>query len=293
MKSKSLSLVLFCILLSMTVTPRLQADDSLANPPTLVTNVMEPASAPDATNMVVVTNSVVPATNIVIVTNVVVVPPAAPETNAVAVAAYPDERTNSLIVAPVPAYRHWTAGVEGGTFGAGPEVRWHFSDIVGVGAAYDRMSFSYSGMIEDNDYHANARLMTVPITADFYPLKNDYFHVSAGILLNWNKFTGTSSGTVDLNGTPYVGTAKLQITQRRVDPYFAIGGNFYFTKSHHLSMGGELGLVYTGIPRANLTLNPPNGAVETQRQEEENKIRHDIHWVQVWPVLKLSLNYSF
>lgn len=296
MKSKSFFIVLLGV--SMATAIRANADDASATLMVPSTNAVEsapnpPDAAAPANTVEVVTNSMAAATNTPAVTNVVVVSAAAPVSNTVVVATYPADGTNSLIVAPVPAYRHWTAGVEAGTMGAGPDVRWHFSDLVGVGAAYDRMSFSGSGTIEDNEYHAHVRLMTVPVTADFYPMHNDYFHVSAGVLLNWNRFSGSSSGTVNLDGTPYVGTANLVIKQRPVDPYIAVGGNYYFTKSHHLSLGGEFGLAYTGIPRVNLTLNPPSGAVETQRQQEEAKIRHDLHWVQLWPILKLSLNYSF
>jgi hypothetical protein len=264
---------------------RANADDAAAM---MSTNTNFPANPVE-----IVTNSPAAATNPPVSTNVVMVPSegAAPATAAVVV--YPDETTNSLIVAPPTPYRRWSAGLEAGTTGYGFNARWHISDLMGVSAAYDHMAFSWSGTIEDNFYNSHVRMMSVPVTADFYPLHNDYFHVSAGILFNMNHYTGTSTGTIDLDGTPYAGTARLDIKQRLVDPYFAVGGNYYFTKNHHLSMGGEIGLIYTGTPRVNLTLNPPNGAVETQRQAEEDKIRHYARWAQVWPVLKLSLNYSF
>jgi len=240
------------------------------------------------------------ATNTVTVTNMA---PAAP-TNAVMslppattpVAVIPPGPVEPVIATaprPEPAFRPLMIGAEIGTTGGGVVGRWQFTDHLGVGAAVDYLSIHYNGKIQGNDYRTHLRLLSVPITLDGYPLNNNYLRLSAGIVINHNHFEGTSTGTIDLNGASYVGTARLDIRQQPVDPYIAVGGNVYFTKDHRFSMGGELGLLFTGEPRVHLTLNPPSGAVEAQRRQQESEIRHYARYAEVWPVLKLSINYSF
>jgi len=268
-----------------------RADDSTFAPtPTNAARAVAPDSPPAS-------NDAGPWTTNMAVT-VPPAPPAAPPTNTVVVTPAPVVVAAAPTPAPVieepkPSYHRLSIGAEIGTTGGGANAHLHLADHFGIGAAYDRLAFSFSSTIDGNPYHSHVRLMTVPVTFDWYPLDNDYLRVSAGIVINKNHFTGTTSGTVDLNGTPYSGTANLSVKQQPINQYLAVGGNFYFDHDHHFSMNGELGLIFTGEPRVHLTLNPPNGAVETARQQEEARIRRYARYAQVWPVLKLSLSYSF
>ena len=272
----------------------------------LISIVVHIARADDAsaisgslTNTMVVTNTAAMMTNppVIAVTNTAT-PSMAATSNVMAapvvVTTVPEPAPAAKTVfVSAPPSRPFMIGGEIGTTGGGPVGRWQFADHLGVGVAYDYLSVTYNGKIQGNEYRTHLRLSTVPITLDGYPLNNNYLRLSGGVVINRSHFTGASTGTVDLNGTPYVGTARLDIRQQPVNPYFAVGGNFYFTRDHRFSMGGEFGLLYTGEPRVHLTLNPPNGAVETQRRQEENQIRHYARYAEVWPVLKLSINYSF
>ena len=98
-----------------------------------------------------------------------------------------------------------------------------------------------------------------------------------------------ANDTITINGNVYP-NASLEIKQQAVDPYLAIGGNIYFDKGHHVSLGGELGVFYTGNPRVDLSVP---GATAKDLQDEQSKINKYAKDAQFWPVLKVTLNYSF
>lgn len=197
-------------------------------------------------------------------------------------------------VTATPALFHpFTLGIEAGTTGVGIAGDWRFMNHLGVGAAFDYLPINYNGKIQGNNYDARLRLMSEPVTLNVYPWKNNTFHLSLGALFNENHLTGTTSGSITLNGTSYSGTADLDIKQQLVNPYGTIGGKLYFGSGRRVSLGLDLGAMYTGDPRVTLTAHtiPPAAAADVQA--EQQKIKHYAKDAEVWPVLKLSLNFSF
>jgi hypothetical protein len=195
--------------------------------------------------------------------------------------------TNGITVAP---YHPFTINVEGGTTGLGGGANWRFWDHLGIGGTFDYFSFYYSPMIGGIGFNSHLRLMSEPATLNIYPWKDHSFHISVGALFNQNQLTGSRTGTVDIDGTPYTGTVTMEVRQQVVNPYLSIGGNLYFDRGHHVSLGTELGVFYTGEPR--VSVNAP-GAPPEAVQGLENEIRHYARKAEFWPLLKLSLNYSF
>jgi hypothetical protein len=199
--------------------------------------------------------------------------------------------TNAITAPPLSPYQPFTIGAEVGTTGFGGSANWRFSNHFGIGSGFDYFSYSYSGTIEDINFNARLRLMSEPATLNWYPWTRSSFHISVGALFNENHLTGTATGNnINLDGYNYSGTVTLDIKQQVVDPCVAIGGNVYFDRRHHVSLGGELGVAYTGDPR--VSLSAP-GAPDTYVQGELNKIHSYARDVQFWPVIKVSLNYSF
>ncbi len=195
--------------------------------------------------------------------------------------------TNDITVAPDHPF---TINIEGGTTGLGGGASWRFWDHFGVGGTFDYFSFHYSPTIDGIQFNSRLRLMSEPATWNIYPWKKHSFHLSVGALFNQNQLTGSKAGTVDIGGTPYTGAVNMEVKQQPVDPYVSIGGNLYFDKGQHVSLGTELGVFYTGEPQ--VTVNAP-GAPPEALQGLENEIRHYARKAEFWPLLKLSLNYSF
>jgi hypothetical protein len=193
---------------------------------------------------------------------------------------------------PAPSFLHGlTLGLEAGTTGAGGRADWRFMDHFGVGTAFDYFSYSDSATIQGITYNADLRLMSQPLTLNLYPWASHSFHVSLGVMFNENQLKGDATGAVNLGGTPYTGHVHLKIEQEVADPYLSIGGNLYFDKAQHWSLGGELGVTYTGDPSVTLTTSP--AAPPAQLQAERSQVKDYARDAQFWPVLKVSLNYSF
>jgi hypothetical protein len=195
-----------------------------------------------------------------------------------------------------PAFHPFTIGIEGGTTGVGMGADWRFMNHLGVGAAIDYLPVDYNHRIHGNEYDGRLRLISEPLTLNIYPWAGSSFRVSGGVLLNQNRLTGDSTGNITLNGTSYTGTANLEIKQQPVNPYGSIGGNLYFGHARRVSLGFELGAFYTGSPRVNLTATttgPTPPTLASDVQHERSQIVHYARYAEVWPVLKISLKFSF
>lgn len=195
-----------------------------------------------------------------------------------------------------PPYRPLTLGLEIGTTGAGGSFAWRFADHWGVRTGFDYLQFYDSGMaIKDLSYDATIRLMSEPLTLDIYPWTKHSFHISVGLMFNQNSLTGTAEDTGVILPPERVGTLNLDIEQQPVNPYLSIGGNFlYFDRAHHWTLGGELGVVYTGDPQVSLTRSgPPSPLMDAALRTEQSRIEDYADQFRWWPVIKLMVTYSF
>jgi hypothetical protein len=190
-------------------------------------------------------------------------------------------------------YHPLTFGAEIGTLGFGGSGTFRFADHFGVSAGFDYVEFGYHASIKNTEYDVRTRLMGEPVALCLYPEAEHSFHFKLGIEFNQNRITGTNpGGTFTVNGNTYPGTLNLNIQQQPISPYASFAGNlFYLDHAHHVSVGGEVGVMYTGTPRVGLTSSNPaaTGDVDTARQQVI-KYADYFKWV---PILKVGLNYSF
>lgn len=196
-------------------------------------------------------------------------------------------------------YQPFNIGVEGGTLGLGGSVSWRFADHFGVRGGINYFSYSDNENIEGTQYDADLQLQSFPLGFDIYPSRSSSFRVTLGILLNQNELEGQTplGQPVELNGNTYVDASlalRLQAEQEPISPYIAIGGNLYFDKAKHWSLGYELGVAYTGEPEVTLTrtgaANPGLDAdMEAERQQLEDKFSD----FKLYPIVKVSVNFAF
>ena len=199
-----------------------------------------------------------------------------------------------------PLYRPFTLGLEAGTLGFGGSFSWRFADHWGVRAGVDYMSFSNQGIeVKALHYNADLRLLSEPLTLDIYPWEKSSFHISVGVMFNQNQLTGTAdNGYIIVNGQPItiqaLGKLDGKVEQQPVNPYLSIGGNFfYFDRAHHWAMGGELGVVYTGDPKASVTSTRSGSVIDQATRIAESQLEDYANKFKWWPVLKLAVTYSF
>lgn len=211
--------------------------------------------------------------------------------------------------AETPNYRPFTLSVEASSTGPGLAADWRFADHFGarVGANGFLGLFDSEGLdvghkeIEGINYEITLKpWMSEQLALDIYPWKKSTFRITAGVLLNQSKVEGdmpqsSSAGTFITVGSGIYQTSDFslhtEIEHWPVCPFLSIGANFYLDEAKHWSVGGELGIAYTGSPDVTLvqggpvTLNPAD--IEQERKEIE-----DAAW-KVYPIVKVSVNYSF
>jgi len=230
------------------------------------------------------------------------IPAAAAATPAAAVPATPI--TTSPAKAPAaapemgpPAYHAINLSAEAGTTGAGGAVVWRFADHVGLVGGMDYFYFSLNKTYSGIPYSGDARLMSERVGLNLYPSAEHSFYVSFGVYLNQNRFDGsaTSDGTLEINGFPVPPGDSVHLTyqQQPVDGYVSLGGNLYFDKAHHFSLGTELGAFYLGNPKVSVTTTPPGSVPQSDLDAYKHKVESEIKKLPVWPIIRISLGYSF
>jgi hypothetical protein len=156
------------------------------------------------------------------------------------------------------------AGGGFGALGVGGSVFFRPVEHFGLRAGFQYAEFGFDQDAEyDGDPSAQVDWLykSAPVTLDYYPWKNNYFRISAGVLLNRSEITVTGSGDVEIDGTPYPNeTVNYKIQPPEISPYLAIGGDmFCFDKAKHWALGWELGFAYGGS--AEITTENPTGGI--------------------------------
>jgi hypothetical protein len=213
---------------------------------------------------------------------------------------------------PDVTHQPFTLSADVGTLGVGASLGWRFADHFGVRGGVNYLGYSRDGNdIEGVKYNSKLRLLSEPVGLDLFPWKNRSFRVTVGVLINQNELQGTAPdpgvpGTTiitlgDLGRTYDVNTdlrgLNLKVEQDSLAPYLSIGGNFYFDRAKHWSLSGEIGVAYTGSPKASINIGNPTTALNpifiADRAAEERQIEDKISDYKFYPIVKLGLNFSF
>ncbi len=219
-----------------------------------------------------------------------------------------------------PDYRPFTLGLEAGTTGFGGSGNWRFADHWGVRAGFDYFQHSDSGdefmgvkieivdgQVPEPNFLGYAtinkkyRLMSEPLGLDIYPWKKSSFRITVGIMLNQNEVEGVvpqdpvfGNTFLIIGGNRYdsanIGDLNMKLEQNLVAPYVSVGMSFYLDRQKHWSLGGELGVAYTGTP--DVTLSTSKGQVPQPDLDAEAQQIKDDAW-KFYPIVKVSVNYSF
>jgi hypothetical protein len=215
------------------------------------------------------------------------------------------ETTNVVVESAVPDYRPFTLSVEASSTGPGVSVDWRFSDHFGARAGVNGF-FGASLDVGDHDiegitYDTKLKLMSEPLAVDIYPWKKSTFRITVGIMLNQNEVEGEvpqdpvfGNNFITIGGNSYdsasIGDVNMKLEQPAVAPYISVGMSFYLDKHKHWSLGGELGVAYTGTP--DVTMSTSTGLVPQQDLDAESSQIEDAAW-KFYPIVKVSVNYSF
>lgn len=244
----------------------------------------------------------------------------------------PDNRPRSALVkggADVKPFSSVAVGVVFGTLGPGVEIAVPLSRRFNLRGDAGLFNFSTSLTDSGIHYRGDLRLRNGRISLDFFPWAKG-FHISPGVLV-YNQLNVTakaafsSSESFTLNDVDYYSSVDQPLTGNaavefghKVAPSLTVGwGNAIPRTGRRMAIGFEAGAAYTGTPDFTLNVqgaacNQPGqfagsiycynvadtaspNAVEfnTNLEVQKQKIRNDLEYVKVYPILNLSITYRF
>lgn len=187
-----------------------------------------------------------------------------------------------------------------GSLGFGGEVAVSVTRYFGVRAGIGALPLSYTGDVEDIEYHIESTSPMKNIGVDFYPGFFD-LRLGGGLLFitNPTTFDAQYSGTIDINGQTYtdaeVGELRGDVDHGSAAPYAIIGLGRQTNKGIGIYL--DLGAAFLEEQRFTYTAT---GALagqpdfEAQLAAEAQEIEDEVNrYVKVYPILSAGIKFGF
>jgi hypothetical protein len=189
-----------------------------------------------------------------------------------------------------------------GTLGAGIEVSKLLVSHVGIRVGANYFSLNKDSLTAKNvSYSAKLKLQAFTGLLDLYPSPRGSFHLSAGVISDPLKITGTgipTGGNFTINGNTYtpaqVGTLTAEAKFKSALPYVGLGFGTPASKHGHVSFVFDLG---AAIGKPTVTLVSSNATAGSQLQTDLNAqiatTQTSANKLKAYPVLALGLMIKF
>ena len=193
-----------------------------------------------------------------------------------------------------------SAGVTGGTLGIGPEVGYRFSNAVGVRANATFLGVSRDVDSDDINYQGDLKLGSGGLMLDVHPFGGG-FTLSAGARINKNKvnLSAKPTGDVEVGDETFtseeVGALSGEVKTNSLAPTLTLG--WRGGSKRGISFGVEAGGMFEGSPTINnlhatgTLASDPEFQANLRREEQE--VESDLDNFKVYPIVQLSIGYSF
>lgn len=166
--------------------------------------------------------------------------------------------------------------------------------------------YSYSTTPGNTKYDLKLKLRTLDALLDYYP-GGSQFRVTAGLVYDGNKVHAVaqpdSAGNYNFQGNVYSAALSGQVDSntdfRNLAPYLGVGFGNVFRDQAGWSFGGDLGVMFSGAPRAVLSnAGCTSGAaicaqLASSLVLENVKLNDKLDSLHYFPVVRLSLSYKF
>jgi hypothetical protein len=152
------------------------------------------------------------------------------------------------------------------------------------------------GALSDVDYSLDVRMLTVPLTLDWYPFA-DAFHLSAGIIVNQTKMdlNVRPSAMFDTGGMTYsaaeAGQLRSNATCNPIAPYLGLGWGHAFGREKRWGLLTDVGVAFLG--RSHVSLHAADPTSSSNLPEEQDSIRQDSGRIRFNPVISVGLFFRF
>jgi hypothetical protein len=202
--------------------------------------------------------------------------------------------------------------------GIGGEAAVSLTKRINVRGGFNFFNYSDTFNKDGVSYAAQLAFRSAEAHLDFFPFAGA-FHVSPGLLLyNDNHISATASvpagqaftlggvGYTSSAANPVTGTGKLSFN--KVAPSILVGfGNLLPRNRRRFSLSTEIGVAYTGAPKAALALtgtacsNPvaicvnagTDPTVQANVQSEVAKVNHDVAAIKIYPLASVGFAVNF
>ena len=191
--------------------------------------------------------------------------------------------------------------VKASTLGLGLEVERSFSDSISGRIGVNYFTYGYSGTEDNIEYDFDLNLMSLSALLDWHPFKGS-FRVSGGAIYNGNNLDAKAktSATFDIGDETYtseeLGTLTGKIDFDAIAPYLGLGWDTSFGKNKGFGFLFELGAIYQGLPKVDLSADGPIASDPTFQNElakEESNLQSALDEFKIYPVIAIGLSYRF
>lgn len=189
-----------------------------------------------------------------------------------------------------------------GTLGLGGGITKNIVPQINGRLSINWFSYNYSTTASDVAYNFKLKLLTVGALADWHPGESG-FRVTGGIYFNNNRISGTArlatGGPFTIGDNTYT-AAELGVLTAGIDfntlsPYIGIGWGNPVRQDSRWTFAFDLGLLYQGSPKVNLTATNPGAlaALDTDLATEEDNVSQALRSFKYYPVISLGISYNF
>ena len=202
----------------------------------------------------------------------------------------------------LPAYADVTINGKVSTLGLGMEVA--FPMVQSIDGRIGLNTFKYNNINKTStsnglatDYNGDLNLSSLEALADWHPFTGS-FRMSGGLIYNKNNLNMTArptGGSVNIGGQTYTGVTSGQyvnaaIEFKKVAPYLGIGWG-RTPKNTGLSFTSDIGIMYQGSPKANVTTNVPGASASINQANSD--LNSSLSSYKFYPVISVGVGYTF
>jgi len=169
-----------------------------------------------------------------------------------------------------------------------------------IGANWADLDLDHT--FSDISYNANLDFHSYTAMLDWHVFGGS-FRLTGGIVWNENeaKLDATPQGTIDIGGTEYPAADVVRLTAKaaydqELAPYAGIGWGNAIGEKGRLGLLFDLGVAFTGAPKASLSASGPISSDPTFQQslqQEQDQLNDDLDSFKFYPIIALSLFWRF
>lgn len=189
-----------------------------------------------------------------------------------------------------------------GTLGPGLELSLGMLEWLNLRAGGNYFRLHDGGEVSDVEYDFDVKLASIPLLADFHPLKNE-FRISAGLIYNRNRLelSGTPSKDTTIGGVKFtpeqIGELSGSAQFKHFAPYLGLGyGNAVLDADKTWGFVFDIGIMWQGSPDIDLSANgimANNPVFQLALAQEESEVQDDADQFRFYPVLAFGISYQF